>query len=310
MTAPSPLARPVEARVKANEFVEAGPHDVRLGPPVEAPDGYWSPYALSNDLRTAWWVRTDAPLHRATEPFYYLAQYHHATHLARASSADLAPASDAPRRFVFSVGRCGSTLLSDLARRAGLTTLSEPDALTPLALDREPPDSAAALYPRVVDACLEGWRTGASETPALIKLRAQHSNARHLALIVQSVRRPSFTFVFREPRAWARSMAGHFALPVERLVALYAAPVAALVEARRARAEVRTLTYEAMIANPDAALRAVNLPPGAANAPDASSQSGTRLARPPEDTPAVRRTVDAFMERWPDIRADAAELGW
>ena len=313
---PAALARPVLERIKDNGFIEAGPHDFRLGAPVTAPDGHWSPFATAPDGETLWWTATPRPLHESAEPFYYLAQYRTATHLCASPASALPPAVPAPRRFVFSVGRCGSTLLGQLAAGAGLTALSEPDALTPFALTRDAGnDAPAALHARLVyapvlDRCLEGWRTGAAEEAALVKLRAQHSNASHLALILDTVARPAFTFVFREPRAWARSMAGHFGLPVDRLVALYSAPIAAHAAAMRAGAEATVLHYEAMRGDgreaADVALAALGLPPGAASLPDTSSQQGTRLARPPADTPAVRRTVHAFMERWPDIRAGAA----
>lgn len=305
-------ARPVLARVKDNEFVEAGPHDFRLGLPGPPPRGaWWSPYAMEPDCERLWWVATPRPLHERSEPFLYLAQYRAATHLAEGSASDLPPAVAAPRRFVFSVGRCGSTLLSALAAEGGLTSVSEPDALTPLALDQPPHSQAARVYAPVLDACLEGWREGAAAGPTLVKLRAQHSNAAHLALIARAVAVPSFTFVFREPRAWARSMAGHFGLSAERLAALYAAPVAAHREATRLGLERSVLTYETMRADADAALAALGLSPGTARVPEASSQSGTRLADAPPSTPEAARTVDAFMERWPDIRAGAAlALDW
>ena len=309
--APSPTARPVLARIKANEFVEAGPHDFRLGDPEPAPGGHWSPFASEPDGETLWWARTPVPLHVLPEPFVYLAQYRAATHLAAHPARALPPATGAPRRFVFSVGRCGSTLLGALASDAGMTVLSEPDALVPFALERGAAPDRPGRYARVLDACVEGWRAGASDGAALVKLRAQHSNAAHLALILGALDAPAFTFVFREPRAWARSMAGHFGLPPERLAALYAAPVAAHAAAVRAGADVLVLTFETMRADADAALAALGLPPGAGRLPDTSSQVGTRLAAPPDDTPEVRRTVDAFMERWPAIRAGALlDLDW
>lgn len=298
------IARPIAARIKANEFVEGGPHDFRLGAAGPAPRGHWSPYALSDDCRTLWWACTPEPLERADEPFYYLAQYRRATHLAESDATALPAPSGAPRTLVFSVGRCGSTLLTDLARRGGLVCLSEPDAITPLALDRQPSDVARRAYAPVVDACVEGWRAGAAARPALVKLRAQHSNAAHLRLASDALAAPRFVFVFREPRAWARSMAGHFGLPVERLRALYAGPLAALRTARHMGLDARVLTYEGMDGAAVAAAVSLDVAP---EVPDASAQAGTRLAaRPPADATS-ERTVEAFMAQWP--ARDARELG-
>ena len=251
-------------------------------------------------------MRTPEPVARYDEPFTYLAQYRHAVALGTGDPADLPGASGGSRTFVFSVGRCGSTLLTRVAEGAGLATLSEPDALVALAVDGCPPEGDR-LYAPLLDANIgAGGLDPAART--LVKLRAQHSTPRHLARIGRAVPEADFVFVFREPRAWARSMVGHFGLTVERLETLYGSTVRACATALATDTETAILRYEDMADGPAATARALGLDSAAVSLPMESSQSGTRLAERPTLDADGARTVDAFMERWPAIAREHAFL--
>ena len=295
-------ARPILGRVKANDFVEAGPHDFRLGAEAAGPARWWSPYSIDDQLKTVWWVGTGKALHSYPEPFYYLAQYRHATHLARCRVDDLPPTRRRAATLVMSVGRCGSTVLTRMAQAGGLPCLSEPDVLTPLVIDRPAAPHGARIYARAIDAAMRGWdRVGAGER-IVVKLRAQHSNPHHVALAARALDVPRFVFVFREPQAWARSMVGHFGLPAERLVALYEAPSAARAVAIRLGAEVRTLRFEDIPADPGAVREALGIERDV-DPPRESSQAGTRLAQRPSLDRRGEEAVAGFMARWPSIKA-------
>ena len=287
--------------VKSNPFVEASGEDFALGEPLERPGGgHWTPYALDADLRTLHWSRTPEPAASYDAPFLYLAQYRHADALGTSCPLRLPEAGGGRRTFVFSVGRCGSTLLTRMAEAGGLAALSEPDALVALGVRpkgcRERGDK---LYAPLLDAVIRSSGLDPSAR-TLVKLRAQHSTPDHLSRIRRALPEADFVFVFREPRAWARSMVGHFGLDVDRLLALYDGAARACAEALASGAQARVLLFEDMANDGAATATALGLADDL-TVPCDSAQSGTRLARKPEPDADGLRTVDAFMREWPGI---------
>ena len=292
--------------VKSNVFVEASGEDFETEPgPVESA-GYWSPYALDADLSALHWARTPRPAASYDAPFLYLAQYRHADALGASCPTTLPAAGNGRRDFVFSVGRCGSTVLTRIAMGAGLATLSEPDAIVALTV-RRLGDRADDLYGRVLDATIRA----SGHDPAkrtLVKLRAQHSTSAHLQRVRNAVPGASFLFVFREPRAWARSMVGHFGLSVDRLVMLYSGAVEACAAVIAAGDEPNVLLYEDMVTDARSVASALDLDPKTVQLPERSSQSGTRLAGRPTLDEEGEAKVTAFLRHWPGIARDHAFL--
>lgn len=104
-------------------------------------------YSFDDDTRRAVFVETSPEVDLSAAPFYYLAQKEHAQRIFtvpysvfNALAAELLD----PTQLIllYSVGRCGSTLLCRaLGELGNVTTFSEPDAYTHIAGMR-PPDSS------------------------------------------------------------------------------------------------------------------------------------------------------------------------
>lgn len=96
-----------------------------------------TPYCLDHKNRRMIFAETPGELNVSTAPFYYQAQYEAATRLIAVPYDQVHRiAAQLPARFeqlvfIFSVGRCGSTLLSKVWQRLDDTcSLSEPDIFT------------------------------------------------------------------------------------------------------------------------------------------------------------------------------------
>ncbi|GAA1621406.1 hypothetical protein [Catellatospora bangladeshensis] len=198
-------------RGKPYPLAVAGPADLRceragsVDARIVVTDPAYSLYCLDHDNRRALFVRTDTePAHA---PFYFLAQYEHATGAVALSYDELhALETPEPRGvFLHSTGRCGSTLVAAaLAGPGGMVGVSEPDALTQL----------VTLSPRLAErelrelarSCVRVLSRG---RPVVIKPR---SFVIELAALLHE-ECPAFAavFLYRDPLAWARSTARAFA---------------------------------------------------------------------------------------------------
>lgn len=96
-------------------------------------------YCVDLDRHTGLFVETPPDIDLDAAPFLYMAQREHALRVvslpldALASLAEQMPFKDSDLILVYSVGRCGSTLVSHAFGAAdGVASLSEPDALTQL----------------------------------------------------------------------------------------------------------------------------------------------------------------------------------
>jgi hypothetical protein len=142
---------------------------------------------------------------------------------------DALPEAQASPTLIFSIGRCGSTLLHRAFDAAGVRTVSEPDYFT-----------QAAICTRQDDA-LRNAIGGATELLpyAVIKLRAECNHAP--LLIAGAFRAPNVIFVLRDPVDWAAS--------VRRLSPAMADPagIAALLRALVAGLDTLTRHYDVRI---------------------------------------------------------------
>jgi hypothetical protein len=133
-------------RRKPVPFLPTGMEDFDLAPAgrtsvetlAASPD--WTLYTVDLARGQAMLVEMPAGTNLADAPFYYLDQYDRGLRAAVIGLDSLIAASGAIRppaslSFLFSTGRCGSTLASRiLAQVPGVWSLSEPDSLTAIAL--------------------------------------------------------------------------------------------------------------------------------------------------------------------------------
>ncbi|NDP42457.1 MAG: hypothetical protein GZ089_07045 [Aromatoleum sp.] len=149
-----------------------------------------SPYCFDFDDRKLFCVATPA-ISGAT--FFYQAQRQHARSVIKVPF-DALPEATASPTLMYSIGRCGSTLLNKAFEAAGVHAVSEPDFYTQAAY-RQPADPwlrevlgrAAQLLPYSV-----------------VKLRADCCYAP--LLIAGAFHAPRVMFVLRDPVDWAASL--------------------------------------------------------------------------------------------------------
>lgn len=149
-----------------------------------------SPYCFDFDDRKLYCVSTPDI---AGATFFYQAQRQQARSVIKVPF-DALPEAPASPTLIFSIGRCGSTLLHRAFDAAGVRSVSEPDYFTQAAL-RRPSDPA-----------LRSVIGGATRLLgyAVIKLRAECNHAP--LLIAGAFRAPRVMFVLRDPVDWAASV--------------------------------------------------------------------------------------------------------
>jgi len=149
-----------------------------------------SPYCFDLDDRKLFCVSTP-DIKGAT--FFYQAQRQSAQSVIKVPF-DALPEALASPTLIFSIGRCGSTLLHKAFEAAGVRAVSEPDYFT-----------QAALY-MAHDRALQGVIGRATQLLpyAVIKLRAECNNAP--LLIAGGFPAPRVMFVLRDPVDWAVSV--------------------------------------------------------------------------------------------------------
>jgi hypothetical protein len=173
----------------------SGPHDFGLeaGRAVEEsrmfePDV--SPYCFDFPNRTLFCVSTPDI---SGASFLYQAQRQQARSVIKIPYESLPEGPSSPA-LIFSIGRCGSTLLVRALEAAGVRAVSEPDFYT----------QAAWFQPQ--DFSLRRAIAGATRLLpyTVIKLRLECNNAP--LLIASAFRSPRIMFILRDPIDWAASL--------------------------------------------------------------------------------------------------------
>jgi hypothetical protein len=149
-----------------------------------------SPYCFDFDARELLCVSTPAI---AGATFYYQAQRQSARSVIKVPYDELPRPAISPA-LIFSVGRCGSTVLVKALAAAGVEAVSEADYFTQaVVLGRNAPGLQDAIA-----------RATALLRATVIKLRAECSNAP--LLIAGAFPAPRIVFIVREATAWADSV--------------------------------------------------------------------------------------------------------
>ncbi|MDR3415081.1 MAG: hypothetical protein P4L83_02750 [Nevskia sp.] len=217
--------------------------------------------------------------------------------------------------FVFSIGRCGSTLLSSLLRSAGRRSVSEPDVLTQLAVMPEPVRRHVGAG--VVQAIIRGTVASLArqcDRNAFLKLRSA-CNALWADLLT-AVPDARAVFVLRERRSWARSSHRAFGSSPQGLAATLHGAIQALDQMRRAGVRRELVWYDELASDPLSVLRRLGVEADGRGALDAAalrrtldqdSQADTGISR--DDVRArdsEERCLSAFEALWD--RADSRDL--
>jgi len=188
-----------------------------------------SPYCFDLANRTLLCVSTP-DISGAT--FFYQAQRQYARSVIRVPFESL-PGGPASPVLIFSIGRCGSTLLVKALEAAGVRAVSEPDFYT----------QAASHQP--LDISLRSAIAGATRLLrySVVKLRLECNRAP--LLIASALDSPRIMFILRDPVDWAASLRrlSRNSLDLNRAVAVLRRGLLALDELTRNYA-VRICYYE------------------------------------------------------------------
>jgi hypothetical protein len=204
----------IVACAKDNEMTLARRDDFVLGPPRAVSSAFllsepgWSPYCIDPAGSALVFVRLPPEIDLSTAAFLYVTQYRAAVQCAVLPLAELSPlvaACPDPRLIlVFSMGRCGTTLVSHaLNGDPSVCSLSEPDVFNQRDLRALPPGAGGS--PLLRDRCrllLAGRARQAAGTLA-VKFRSQ-------ALFIadrfwSELPDARYVFMYREALGWAQS---------------------------------------------------------------------------------------------------------
>ena len=199
----------------------AAPDDFELGkaeavdPERLLSDPCWTLYCLDLDASEALFVQTPEDLDLTAESFLFQAQFKHAFEVIRLGFERFHHLASEIRVdskkwvFVHSVGRCGSTLMSQLFRTVpGVCSVSEPDPPTQitewrgrqLLEDRE----LQALAESSTRFCGKAWPGRAGDTRWVIKYRAQCIEI--VDWLMQAFPGARQLFMRRQPIDWLESV--------------------------------------------------------------------------------------------------------
>jgi hypothetical protein len=207
--------RRIDSRGKPGEFAEASIKDFTLSEPIEELQLRGAEVAAySMDAATRSVLMTYIPERSVNDyrPFFYMRQFDLASHAALISAdtfCDFASHSSNSHHpvFILSIGRCGSTLLSQSAKAVGTLSIPEPDILTVLASKRKsgshtiPPKDWKRLY----TSSISHLSAIADEKIVVFKFRAQSTTPFHAARLATLYPDARYIFVFRELKPWAAS---------------------------------------------------------------------------------------------------------
>jgi hypothetical protein len=173
-------------------------------------------YCLDDSRRRAVFVETPEVVDLQESTFYYQAQFQHAQRLIVVSYETLHElahqAGDGFRKLIltYSVGRCGSTLLSRaFSRVEGTVDLSEPDVYLQLTALRTDTGGRDRELKRLIESCTRLlWKPKGKGSTLAIKFR---SFSIEIADLFHEVYPEAKTlFLYRDAESWARSQAKAF----------------------------------------------------------------------------------------------------
>jgi Sulfotransferase family len=212
----------IDAKTRPYPLAVVGPHHFAYhdGEPVDPRTVVGQPgtslYCLDPERRLALFVEADPGADLLAAPFYFQAQYDAARALVAVPYDDLhalaaeVPFDPARLVLVYSVGRCGSTLVSRVFRAApGVASLAEPDVLTQLITLRTGGYDEAELA-RLVDTCTRLVCAGAGPAYSAWAVKFRSFGVALHDLYERCFPEARVVVLYRDAVPWARSAARAF----------------------------------------------------------------------------------------------------
>ena len=282
------------------------------------------PYCCDIESERLWYTIVERPEEILAAPFLYQAQRKHAVGIL-SIPWELLPVREQLRTqqpmFVFSVGRCGSTLLAALLKACGQPSVSEPDFLTQLAVLK--PAERRRLGSRAIRTLAAAGSASLARQcgrQCVVKLR-HHCNTFWPELIA-AVPDCRLVFMLRDRVSWARSRHRAFGDGPEVIARLLREGLEALDRMVRAGARPQVLWYDQLIGDPAGVLKSLSVDSGSLRLPEdpqalqdvlaRDSQEGTGIGQSQlRERPTERACLKAFDSLWRQLepRELIARLG-
>jgi hypothetical protein len=211
-------------------FVAITDFDVTLGDLIEPQQILHDPtislYCLDHANERAIFVQTPIDIDLTVHPFFYQAQYEHAHQLIAVPYETLhrlANEMEAHKRkllLIYSVGRCGSTLLSQVFDQVdGILSLSEPDFFTNIVLLRDENGRNDPALKKILHSCLLMLQKPLPQrNPETWAIKFRSSGFEIADLIHQAAPTAQSIFLYRDAIQRTRSEARAFDLYTKKPV--------------------------------------------------------------------------------------------
>lgn len=311
----------IAKRRKSSPVGIAAPGDFELGRTTTidyVPNGpEIVPYCINVQTERLLCALVSDPSLALGSPFLYQAQYEKAEGIVSIPFErlpELTQGTECEPTFVFSIGRCGSTLLSALLKAVGHHPASEPDVYSQMA---DLGADARALMGRAgIDNLLRQTTLALARVcgrELFVKLRSQCNGiAGELMATIPEAR---CVYVLREPQSWARSRYRTFGDDPAAMAHMLKWGVETYDRLVSAGARPTLIWYEDIAHRPQRALTDLGVEPGRAArlTPEAAAavlsqdaQEGTGISR--SDGGARQLSPEAlqrFVEEWERIMPKA-----
>jgi hypothetical protein len=174
-------------------------------------------YCLDDEKRRAIFVELPPNIDLARVPFVYQTQYQHALRLVAVpyetfhQLANRVKVEKQKIIFLYSIGRCGSTLLSHAFNEAcAVKSLAEPDVYSQLVVMREADSSRDEEIEQLLRSCTALWCKPDLATPSVFKFRSFCTELGDL--LYRIFPDSKVLYLYRDVKDWAMSSARAFHL--------------------------------------------------------------------------------------------------
>lgn len=198
-----------------SDFVLGPPQAVPAQTVIDQPD--WSLYGLDKDAGVAVFVELATGTDLAKSPFVYADQQKLARRVltvpfaALDSLADMVPAAKQVI-FIFSIGRCGSTLIADALNAVpNVWSLSEPDAYSTLIMQHYYSKNRLDFPPKqtigLIRACTRLlYRPPVANPDGIFAVKLKSQSLFQADLFHQALPEATCVFLYRDALSWSNSV--------------------------------------------------------------------------------------------------------
>lgn len=212
---PEPKVRALSLQIPAKSVVVSGGADYKMGDVASEGEAKalndYAPYCFDHVRNSV--LMVDGASNALNEAFFYQGQRLHGRKGYELSLSEVPPLGRIDCSFAFSIGRCGSTLLSKLAAVAGFVQISEADAITNLARLRK-----SHGFSQAVSSMIRIFGNLSNDDPRRLFFKLRSGSNVMLQDMVVACPDARFYFVVRDLEGWAKSFIRKFGWGSEQLI--------------------------------------------------------------------------------------------